>query len=200
MKLDDLPNFKATRREDHGDQVHLFGRFDDLAHVVDSRSWLLTATEAYCGDLEEVDLESQTAIFKSWDDEFIPKLFDSGIGWMHGRYNPSDVWKVLDQSSVWLEAMFRESDAIARDLEDGWRELTSVDAVRVSDSEGLLSIVPNGWDHEHCFICNIHIDADEPKCYTSPFGNGNLYWVCPLCYSQWIEPHDIGFIYAQMRG
>ena len=163
------------------------------------RSFLLNGTVAYCGDILEVDHASGLAMFQTWTQEFVPELFEQGLSWLYCSYNPDAVWKVLDESAVWQETDFRISDAIATPCEDGWRQLRSADAMELSANYELQpeqTIVRGGWDHEHCFICNDHIDEDQPLCFRSAYGKGTFWWACPSCYRKWVITQDIGFLVA----
>ena len=55
---------------------------------------------------------------------------------------------------------------------------------------GAAVVVPNGWDHEHCELCNAHID---------PGGTGYVdhsdHWVCAGCYTKYVAVHDLSFLY-----
>ena len=46
------------------------------------------------------------------------------------------------------------------------------------------------WDHEHCALCNVHIDAGSPQGYIDPKEN----WLCPDCYERYALPRDLSFV------
>ena len=52
-------------------------------------------------------------------------------------------------------------------------------------------IVPGGWDHEHCEICNECICLIHgPDGYANKDDN----WVCPACYEKYVEPMSFDFL------
>jgi len=69
----------------------------------------------------------------------------------------------------------------------------------VGDSipEGAMetSIEKNGWNHEHCEICNGRIGAKG-----SPIGyqDEDQHWLCPACYRKWAEPRSLGFLVGEV--
>jgi len=196
MKLEDLAKFRADRIEFHGEEAHLFGRFDKVPVIYGERSWLLNASVSYCGDILEVDPSSGLAMFRAWDHEFVPELFETGLSWMYGNYDAAAVWKVLDERSVWKEIKFGVSDALIT-TEDGYRVLRPANELDLTALDELGSdrtILSGGWDHEHCFICHEQINEDQPRCFQSEYGKGTFWWACVSCYQRWITIHDIGFL------
>ena len=50
-------------------------------------------------------------------------------------------------------------------------------------------LVPAGWGHEHCELCNEHIDAGMfGEC--DPGGR----WMCEKCYQRYVTPCDLAFV------
>ena len=41
------------------------------------------------------------------------------------------------------------------------------------------TVEPGGWDHEHCDVCNRHINAGRTFWQTA---RGSCFWLCPYCY------------------
>jgi hypothetical protein len=56
-------------------------------------------------------------------------------------------------------------------------------------------IVEGGWNHEHCFICETHIDERQPQCFRS-VSEGRDWWACPKCHEKWIVKHDARFVFG----
>ncbi len=192
MRLHDFPKFRAEHAEVQGQQVVVYGRFDQVAHVRECRSWLWLGNTAAWGDLEVLDSAARTAEFHCWKEDFDEARFFLSLPWVPGSVNPPDLFQVLDETAVWEERMFRPSDALASPTEDGWRQLT-----RIGSRKGLVLgehdyIVEGGWNHEHCFICDEYIDEEQPHCFRST-SEGRDWLACPSCFNRWILHHDAGF-------
>ena len=52
-----------------------------------------------------------------------------------------------------------------------------------------VRLIPSGWDHEHCELCNSHIDIDMVG-FCDPDDRG----VCENCYSRYVLRHDLAFV------
>jgi len=50
-------------------------------------------------------------------------------------------------------------------------------------------IIKGGWDHEHCELCNAHIEAD-----TYGYLDLGEHWVCVGCYERFVMNHDLSFM------
>jgi hypothetical protein len=122
------------------------------------------------------------------------------------------VWMVLDPDWGWERKQFHGVDAVAQDYEakevsivDGreirvWTKLEPAKANRVQSryypaSDQTLPIrlasrlVPGAWGHEHCTLCNKHIDAGMPG-YCDP----DTRWVCESCYQRYVARRNLAFV------
>jgi len=122
------------------------------------------------------------------------------------------VWMVLDPNWGWEKKRFLGADAIAQDFESKdtsiiegrevklWTKLTRADVQRSpsrnSPSEeqtaipsGGTRLIPSGWDHEHCELCNSHIDAGVFG-YCDP----DERWMCEKCYERYVMRRDLAFV------
>ncbi len=52
--------------------------------------------------------------------------------------------------------------------------------------EKYFDLVPDGWTHDHCEICNIEI-SDGENAYQSEDND----WVCEDCFNDFLEPDNI---------
>lgn len=100
---------------------------------------------------------------------------------------------IEDGLSVWEEHVFVPRDAIATHFtgHDGnaWRGLRPVasDEQPAPDAE----IVESGWDHEHCLICNGHIDPGDRFFQHKTEDN---YFLCTTCYENHAKTGDLSFL------
>ncbi|HKF45816.1 MAG TPA: hypothetical protein VKB38_00565 [Terracidiphilus sp.] len=99
---------------------------------------------------------------------------------------------VGDGPEAWQELIFESSDAVATRFvdEDGkaWRQLTESKEGRPLEPEA--EILPDAWDHEHCLICNAHIDPDD-RFYRHQYENEFL---CVACYERYLVTGDLSFL------
>ena len=71
------------------------------------------------------------------------------------------------------------------------KEVVSRDAIfHVTD--GTVSEIPGGWDHEHCSICWETISQfTEQK---TGYVNQKNQWVCTACFESYVKPKCLDFI------
>jgi hypothetical protein len=119
---------------------------------------------------------------------------------------------ILDANWGWKKKQFHGIDAIAEDFEardtsivDGREVKVWTKLAPVRDSDGRTRhhpannqtsspgfgtrLVPLGWDHEHCELCNTHIDAGD-------FGycDSDENWLCEKCYERYVVQRDLAFV------
>ena len=69
----------------------------------------------------------------------------------------------IDRSEEWNKVVFRATDAVkvTSTAGDG-RQIHGIRRLRRDEQVPVCSqIVENGWDHEHCELCNTHIDPGD---------------------------------------
>lgn len=112
---------------------------------------------------------------------------------------------VEDGPESWLEHIFSASDAVEDTFTaaDGgaWRRLakaptTPADHSSISFTSSIgehsaARIVPGGWDHEHCSLCNGHIDPGDRFFYSQEY----CEFLCVACYERYVTGRDIGFVF-----
>jgi hypothetical protein len=133
MRLQEFPKFRAEHAEVQGQQVVVYGRFDQATLVTECRSWLWLGNSPAWGDLENLDIAARTAEFHCWKHDFDESRFFLGLPWVPGYADPADLLQVLDETVTWEERIFRPSDALAAPTEDGWRQLS-----RIGSRKGLV--------------------------------------------------------------
>jgi hypothetical protein len=153
--------------------------------------WLLLSNEqSYYGELSSFDSENNTGKFRTHV-EGSPVFEGRTFYYLSAYWQAYHVWMVADESRLWEELIFRASDAVSftREGRDG-KMLRGLRKAKPEDSQNPeLQMVQNGWDHEHCELCNAHIDPGD-SCYRDAEGA----WVCQRCFRHYVQPHDLSFI------
>ncbi|MBS1716850.1 MAG: hypothetical protein JSS72_03860 [Armatimonadetes bacterium] len=200
VTLDDLPQFRAVKHEST-EQGEVYNGFFNTLEGVDAESWLFDLDHFIQGDVKILNPETKEAEFRPHWAEVPPAIFDPGLPWMmsDGWYQPRDVRLALDETFVWTEHTFHARDAYATNLENGLRSLQpGIDNGRSRVYQGQLEpgatqyVVPGGWDHEHCFVCNVHIDEGKQYFWTEYYDT----YCCVACYERWVLQRDMGFIFG----
>jgi hypothetical protein len=117
---------------------------------------------------------------------------------------------VLDPEWGWQKKQFVGIDPIAEDFQSedtsiiGGREVkvwTKLSPVRGEDSRlypatdqsstpaSPARLVTLGWDHEHCELCNAHIDIGMYG-----FCDPEDRWMCENCYARYVLRRDLAFV------
>lgn len=106
-----------------------------------------------------------------------------------------DAWAAIlieDGPSAWHEFTFEAKDVITTRFVDengqAWRSLTEFKEGQSVEAEA--EIVSDGWDHEHCKICNAHIDPGD-HFYRHQSANEFL---CVGCYGKHAAKDDLSFL------
>jgi hypothetical protein len=183
VKLSDLPQFSVVSRQRAERGLVLRGRFNHLDTVREGRSWLyVSGDHSLIGDLEGLDPETREAVFITPDE--LPEDM-SILPWLDGWWQAYQIALILDPDHIWHRVVFKATDAFAS-RKPGWVNLRP--AVGEDPGRGEQR-VPAAWDHEHCMLCDAHID---------PGGEGYVddaqNWLCPACHDAYAKPHDLSFV------
>lgn len=212
--INDLPQFRVLNvahgepNEDGYADFKLDGVFNQIDGVQEGRCWLrLLDRNCLFGDLISSDPGLRAATFIT-SQSVEPKAKDQAFPYLDGYWQAYHVWMVTEPLWKWKEVTFQPSDAIAERVPadgstEGWIKIRK--NVRpggkervypiVSQGDSALpktnpeGIVPGGWDHEHCELCNGHIDAGHVA-YVDP----GDHWVCKVCYTKYVLTHDLSFL------
>ncbi|MGH9565237.1 MAG: hypothetical protein ACRD4F_19080 [Candidatus Angelobacter sp.] len=184
--LDDFPHFVVS--EVVG--TNLAGHFDSVKGVAAGRCWLLLPERhALIGDMEKFDAQTNFAIFNSADD-CSHVVIGQKMPYLSGYWQAYHVWMILDDSP-WDKVCFQVVDAVSESFtaEDGksYRKLSKLKIGQELPTDALL--VSGGWDHEHCELCNTHIDPAD-LAYT----NADGLWVCVSCFENYVSPKNLSFV------
>ena len=175
------------------------GNFDRTIEKIDPHwFWLLFGEkDSLCATLKSLEKETNAAII-TCDERDEPRVVGQALAYLSPYWQAYNVWMVLDPNWRWEKRQFQAVDAIAVDSMSGdgreisgWRKLTPADAVGDQTSPPMPEsrVIPLGWDHEHCDLCNAHIDPGD-------VGYCDLVerWLCEKCYIRYVLEHDLAFV------
>jgi hypothetical protein len=174
--------------------------------------WLLFGERgSLCPVLRSFDKQSRTATLAFHEKEE-PGVLGLEMAYLSSYWQAFHVWMVLDPNWGWERKQFKGTDALAEDFEakevsivEG-REIrvwTKLEPARAGSGQSRLypatdqtppvhlgpRLVPGAWEHEHCELCNAHIDA-EMFGYYDP----GERWMCEDCYERYAVRHDLAFV------
>jgi len=193
----------------------LEGRFDSHVNIeTDGPQWfwlLFGKRGCLCASVQSLDRTTQMAVltFEATEE---PKLVCDTLTYLSSRWQAYNVWMVLDPDWHWEKREFLGMDAIAEEFESKdtsiiegrevkvWTKLSPVKGERgqsrycpapdqPATSRSKVRLIPSGWDHEHCELCNSHIDIGMFG-YCDP----DERWMCESCYSRYVLHRDLAFV------
>jgi hypothetical protein len=186
-------------------------------HVVDGIGplwfWLVFGMRGYICASVQSHIKETNATVLTFEVKGVPNIAPGqGLAYLSSYWQGYHVGMVLDPNWGWERTQFRGTDAIAEDYEAkdvsivGGREVkvwTKLEPAGEATGQSRhypapdqslpvrsgTRLVPAGWGHEHCELCNEHIDAGM-------FGYRDLgeCWVCEKCYQRYVTPHDLAFV------
>lgn len=185
--LGDFPHFEVSKAIAND----LIGRFDVSKGVDAGRCWLLLpGRTALIGDVSGFDPETGSATFNSAD-ETNASLVGQKLPYLSAYWQAYHVWMVLDGASGWDKVGYQAVDAIgdafATDDGKNYRRLRRAKPGEVLSAEDRL--VPHGWDHEHCELCNTHIDPGH-----NAYSNSEGLWICVRCFDRYVSERNLAFV------
>jgi hypothetical protein len=207
--ISELPHFTVTvtkqleASNESSPHFALSGIFDRIRGVKEGEGWLfLPERTILCGDIQRLNLDERTATFLTEGDPEIDITGES-LPFLDGCWKGYHVLMVSEPAWVWTRILFQAQDAVAEMWtdEDGseWailrmKHVEGVPNVSYRVYPNIPDIAPDGtviggWDHEHCELCEAHIEPEQ-------FGyvdRGN-HWVCEKCYTTFVSVHDISFL------
>ena len=199
-QLDRFPLFTIERLSTAGQWVRCEGLITNSAPPPEPGRHIFLATDppdAIYGDVLSVDPATRRVVLQVQEDAHLS--VGKSYPLLNAYHNAYVVRTVLDESKCWIRKRFSPRDAIATSGPDGFRRLTPVGeqgghTARFyplqENGEPPGAVIPAGWDHEHCMICEATISPHaEPEGYVDQEGN----WVCCGCFEAYVAPHDLGF-------
>jgi hypothetical protein len=195
--LEDFPKFlvAAVRRFSRSDlgyiQFEIDGTFDHSIQKVESWFWLLSAEGRYlCASLQSLDEETRTATLTCELKEE-PTIAGETLAFLSSYWQGYHVSMILQEDAQWEEVVFHATDAVQESFteKDGrhFRKLSRMQ--RGQELPAGAQIVTDGWDHEHCELCNKHIDPPDHA-----WTNKDGFWVCLSCFERYVKPKDLSFV------
>jgi hypothetical protein len=197
--VESLRTFSVVRRDigsPSGDR--LVGHLSGSGIPAGSLHCLIGLHESWvwCDAFEEVQPDGLLSISLE-NAELRPK--DESLYLLPPAFQPPISFIILDKSKTWEQLLFHEKLAASSRVlgTDGqwWRRLRPI------DSEGELeegeSLEVTGWDHEHCSLCNKHIEPGDIYFFRAWEDGG--YYLCIFCHERFALSHSIGeVIYPAM--
>jgi hypothetical protein len=195
MNLSGLPQFTVEEIQPTTNAVetNVIGRLSHLRGIRSTRGFLYRSSgPSIVGDLavvpRSIEERVEFNVFTS-DLALAPDLrIGAEFPWLDGYWQPRHLSMILAVSERWERRRFVPSPA----------RYFRVDGVRgwQADSEPLpagatdLGVRADGWDHEHCELCEARISTDEnPEGYVDP----ENYWLCLDCFDKYASLNDISF-------
>jgi hypothetical protein len=214
--LEDFPTFVVTALR-RGPTTNSY-IFFELDGVLDQRIktddlpwfWLLYGKRGcLCASVQSLNKETQTTVltFEATEE---PEIVGQTLAYLSPYWQAFNVWMVLDPDWGWEKKQFLGMDAIAGDFESKdisiingqevkfWTKLSPAKhsetryypaTNQALDPTTECRSIPMGWDHEHCELCNAHIDIGMFG-YCDPDDR----WMCENCYARYVVRRDLAFV------
>ena len=206
MNLSDLPLFQVTavrRLIPSEDGTFTFEVTGTCSRVLDlevgSRYWMyVDGVSSPLADVTSLDEHDQVAVLEgtAFDGESVVAVGDT-FPLVTSYWNAYVYAAILDESRRWYKRIFKPAAAFESDADGGGVERSTparpgTYRIYPSQTKGGagVRVIDAGWDHEHCEICNGHIDEANPIAHVDESDT----WLCDLCYAAFAERHDIGFV------
>ena len=107
------------------------------------------------------------------------------LAWLSSYWDPLLIYAISRGPNVWRPLVFESGTAYY--WEKGAWTNSEESARRSAGPEGVTA-VPGGWDHEHCDLCNKHID-DGDKFWL--FEDQRPERLCVDCYDAVVPASDL---------
>jgi hypothetical protein len=195
--LEDFPKFFVTAvhrcgTDDGGyTRFEIAGNFDRvIENIGPNWFWLLSdAKESFCASVKSLGEETKAAIL-TVDVKNEPRIVGQKLSYLSPYWQAYHVWMILEQGAFWKKVVFHATDAIrvSSTAADG----KEIHGLKRMPQEGLpaeAQVVTGGWDHEHCELCNKHIDPGDYACT-----NTDGLWVCLSCFDNYVSPKNLSFV------
>jgi hypothetical protein len=190
----------------------LEGHFDQIiGKDVVQWFWLLSGDRGcLCPTLKSFDRETKTAILTCQEKE--EPVCGSELAYLSPYWQAFHVWMVLDPNWEWKKRLFLGTESVAQDYEaeevsivDGHEVKVWTKVEPVGEGSGKsrhypaadqtlpvnlnTRLVLGAWDHEHCELCNEHIDTGMLG-YCDP----EERWMCEGCHVRYVSQRDLAFV------
>jgi len=218
--LEDFPKFHLSRlsrgetSQEGFTAFELEGEFDRPIEREEEITWfwlLIGERAAIRAQWKSFAEDTRAATLVAHEKE-LPEIAGKTLYYLGRRWDPYQVWMVLDEQWGWERVRFQAVDAVAETYEakdisiiDGrpvktWTKMQRADkrtsttryapaVEQSSPSSAGQQVIPGGWDHEHCQLCRGHIDHDDIG-----YRDRDELWMCENCYDTYVKPHDLSFV------
>jgi len=185
MSPSDLPRFAVSDKF----SASCKGRFDASTWIGDG--WIVglyvSAGRFLWCRIEDVNQEAQTCSFCPEDPTELSALIVGESYPFMEWYWGSRAELALDEGRVWHRKTFQAVDMVVYPSEGGCRMAIPATPENKDGQE----VIPGGWDHEHCEICNQKIGfGGEPEGYV----DDSKSWICEGCYRDYVVPRSLAFV------
>ncbi|HVO81862.1 MAG TPA: hypothetical protein VMT28_14090 [Terriglobales bacterium] len=212
LKMDALQSEEPSSVE-----TMIVGRFDRTEGVSEGNCHMLTSDGEVLvglfGMLTSLVTSEKTAVFRT-SEEDIPPIVGRKLPYLHSPWKPHHIWMV-DERWKWKRTIFQSSDAVSRritaddvSIVEGKEVRCWIEIKKAGDTSGNSryypvfadgrvdlpgaqadGIIPGGWDHEHCEICNSNINVNAEG-----YLDLGEHWLCEPCYDKYVKNHDLSFL------
>lgn len=187
--LEDLPKFTVHLIEADGEHVLLKGVFNRIDGVrVDGWDYLYSFAPPYlAAEVASFDSRSRQAEYRVFREHASAKNVRPGsvLYWLEAYWKPAVLDAVLDLQHVWVPQRFVSQDAYSHRIDNG----TALSPVSEGPPAGAeYTRIKDGWDHEHCGICNVHVDPGDE------FYQREYVFICRTCFEKFVRTHDLSFL------
>lgn len=151
--------------------------------------WLwVSDSEAIIPSIKSIDLDSREATLLISKDEY-REIIHPGkkLHWMNAAWQAYHVTMILE--GKWSQRNFIPEDAVHFEHNGvhGWH----IKGQKLPEGAKQTSIQPNGWDHEHCELCDARIGSDG---FEFGYIDDSEHWLCPDCFVKWAQPKSLKFL------
>ncbi len=192
MDLSDLPSIRITGisagalLEAGGASLDLTGSLSRASNLEVGRYWMFTKNgSSPLADILSIDLPNETVTLNVFTFGDSPALVTGDEYPLITAYWNAYIYEaVLDPHRQWNRRLFKPISAFETGTQSGDIERSTptrpgkrrIYPGRQAASD-TVRIVDGGWDHEHCAICNGHIDEAHPLAYV----DDSDIWLCDRC-------------------
>jgi hypothetical protein len=194
--LDDFPHFVVSEVQTGGTisdciDFNLVGHFEGVNGVTAGLCWLLLPEQnALYGNLSGLDPQTGAASFNATA-KTVPAVQGARLPYLSAYWQAYHIWMILNEDSRWEKIGFHAVDAISESFtsDDGRHYHKLSKAQPGKDAPADAQVVASGWDHEHCELCNAHIDPGD-----NAYKNTDGLWVCLRCFENYVNPKNLSFV------
>jgi hypothetical protein len=186
-----LRSFLVERREGEGSEsVRLTGRFTDGNRIDGSLNCLIGLSGAWASFREPVSLSDDGTITVSADGGADVAVGDA-LFLLPQPFQPPIAFIFLNSEKDWERRIFTSGAAASSQVigTDGRAYRKTRALTDASELEANEVLVPEGWDHEHCELCNKHIYPQTP--YYLHMEDEWRPLLCEFCHERFATTHSV---------